>query len=102
MARTKKIRKPRVIPNCVASHYQHPQERIIEFSFPGVDGLPGGLISFFHTSEGKLVVSLYQLDGPLDIYVHPTETNNVTVAEGHKGTPAISITPKPKEEVVNE
>jgi hypothetical protein len=42
--------KPRVIVRCVASHYEAPYERIIEFSFPdhpGRDGGPmGGLISF--------------------------------------------------------
>lgn len=68
-AKHKTVKRPRVIPNCVASHYQHPHERIVEFSFPGVDGLPGGLMSLFHTLEGQLMVNLYQLVGPLIINV---------------------------------
>ena len=102
MTKPKKIRKPRVIPKCVASHYEHDQERIIEFSFPGVDNLPGGLISFFHHSSGELVISLYSLEGPLTIHVGSDELHDITVAEGYKGRPDIKIIPKPKEAVIND
>ena len=49
------MKRPRVIMNCVADHYaDKARERIIEFSFPGVKGSPGGLVSFTDADDGRL------------------------------------------------
>ena len=51
-------RKPKVIVQCVASQYECPDERIIEFNSKG----GGGLISFYARCDGTLSVTLYRLD----------------------------------------
>jgi hypothetical protein len=61
------MKRPRVIMNCVADHYaDKARERIIEFSFPGVAGTPGGLISFTAADDGPRV-DVYQLDPSITI-----------------------------------
>lgn len=93
----RKIQRPRVITKCVASHYQHPQERIVEFSFPGVDGLPGGLISLFHTTAGDLVVNLYALEGPMTIHVSADEPYETKVEVDERGKSSFKVARKPEE-----
>jgi hypothetical protein len=63
----KKNSKPRVTLNCPASHYAAPNERIIEYSFPGIDGNPGGLISLWEDSKGRPHISLYRHDAAIKI-----------------------------------
>lgn len=60
--------RPKVIINCVASHYANADERIVEFSDKSKDidlygGMhyAGGLIRLFR-HEGKLQVSIYNCD----------------------------------------
>lgn len=65
-------RKPRVIPNCVANHYTHGAERIVEFSFPGTSGPAGGLLRLSYIN-GTPCVELYRVDGCI-VRATPTET----------------------------
>lgn len=81
--------KPRVITKCVANAYTPDNERIIEFSDGAVPeavsgGVTGGLISFRRTthddeSERRLQVSVYRLDGPVDVIVGGDTTWSGTV-----------------------
>ena len=50
--------KPKITTNCVASRYSGGDERIIEFSHKQ----GGGLIAFWPTDDGRLLVNLYRLD----------------------------------------
>jgi hypothetical protein len=71
MKRVVKQRKPRVILNCVASHYAAKKERIIEYSF-GSDDMGndlGGLIAFSFDREGNPRVELYRHDKEIKIVV---------------------------------
>ena len=67
--------KPKVTVNCVASRYAGPDERIIEFSHKQ----GGGLISFYPTEDGGLLVNLYHLDPSVMV---------VTGASGRSEVPA--------------
>lgn len=60
---TRKLRKPRVLTQCVANQYAAPHERIVEFSFPSTDGPAGGLISFTDREELPPLVQVYRVDG---------------------------------------
>lgn len=65
-----KQKKPKVIVNCVASHYTLPNERIIEYSFGG-DGRGnsiGGLIKFVWVN-GEPRVALYRHDKEIKIVI---------------------------------
>lgn len=53
------MEKARITTGPVASHYEAPNERIVEFSWP--DG-NGGLISFRQLNDGTPIVELYRLD----------------------------------------
>jgi len=57
--------KPKVILNCVASHYATPKERIIEYS----NGPSGGLIQLYTDNDGTLRVVLYSHDKDVKITV---------------------------------
>lgn len=53
--------RPKVTVNCVAQQHAGQEERIIEFSHEN----GGGLISFTPTDDGRMVVSLYNVDGSI-------------------------------------
>lgn len=55
--------RPRVITNCVAQQYAGPNERIIEFS--STQG--GGLIAFRECPDGRLLVSVYNIDDTVNV-----------------------------------
>jgi hypothetical protein len=65
-----KEKKPRVITNCVASHYAMKNETIIEYSFggDGKGGAIGGLIQFVWVN-GEPRVTLYCHDKEIKIIV---------------------------------
>jgi hypothetical protein len=72
--------KPKVILNCVASHYNAKDERTIEFistdkSLDYVDGMnyAGGLINFRHI-DGKLYVFVFRCDENVVISPEPKRT----------------------------
>lgn len=51
--------KVKLTQKCVASHYEMPNEKIIEFSFPDKSG---GLISFITLSDGTNHIVIYNQD----------------------------------------
>lgn len=59
-----KANKPRIIVNCIASHYACDNERIIEYSL----NEQGGLISL-RNIEGKLHISLYRHEKDVKITI---------------------------------
>jgi hypothetical protein len=63
-------RKPRVLTRCVANTHTGDNERIIEFSFPGLrdtgGGPAGGLISF-RQHDDTARVEVYRVDGPITV-----------------------------------
>ena len=61
--------KPRVTTKCVAECYAGPNERIIEFSFPGTKGPLGGLIQFTVDRDGVCRVHLYRLDKEVHVAI---------------------------------
>lgn len=72
--------KPRVITRCIANVNTGPNERIIEFSFPGTKGdmyLQGGLISF-RVVDGVGYVEIYNCDRDLVV-------NGYRVGDGDTG-----------------
>lgn len=82
--------KPSVTTKCVANAYTSDHERIIEFSDRTLDpgdgtGPPGGLIAFRRTPDGRLFVSLYRMDGPIDVSVQsdtPVYVNGQLISGG--------------------
>lgn len=62
---TKKTRKAKVTVNCVASKYEMPEEKIIEFTFP--DGT-GGLIQF-DAYDNRDTVIVYQQDANIQVSI---------------------------------
>ena len=80
-------RKPRVLTKCVANHFAAADERVIEFSFPGSDGYPGGLISFSTLADGTPTVQLYRV------------SPGVRVIVSHDGRPSVCCPPEPVESV---
>jgi hypothetical protein len=81
-----KTKRPRVVVNPVASHYQAANERIIEFSCQGPHGARGGLISF-RALDHVLVVELYNLDGVLIKTPTPRGTGIDNDHRGPSGDP---------------
>lgn len=49
-----------------ASHYADANERIVEFSANDGTGT-GGLLSIRRLDDGRLVVSVYRTDGPVEV-----------------------------------
>jgi len=71
------VKKPKVIVNCVASHFADPDQRIVELS----SDVAGGLLSMY-VHEGRLVVELYHLDDNVDVSVEHAQVIRVTRKAG--------------------
>lgn len=55
--------RPRLITNCVAQQYADRNERIIEFN----SSQGGGLIAFRECPDGRLLVSVFNVDDTVDV-----------------------------------
>jgi hypothetical protein len=62
-------KKPRVTLRCTANIYAGPNERIIEFAFPGAVTRTGGLIAFRHLPDGEFLVDITALDAGVAVRV---------------------------------
>jgi hypothetical protein len=75
------MRKPTVITKCVANAYTGDNERIVEFCDREASEPTGGLIAFRRLPDGKLLVSVYNVD--------PTVEVRAPVSEMAKGEEAL-------------
>ncbi len=75
-SRRGRARKPTVTLTCPANARTGDNERIIEFSFPGLtngSSCPGGLISLRETADGtRARVEVYRTDGQVEV-IAPTD-----------------------------
>ena len=67
-------RKPTVLTKCVANTYTGDNERIIEFVDREASEPTGGLIAFRRLSDGRLLVSVYNVDPTVEVRGPATPT----------------------------